>query len=184
MKKILSTQNIVAIAIGSALFGVLMNYGGIPVFTNTKLSSAYIIPVVIGALFGPIPAALVGFIGNTFADFLGGWGYWIDWSLGNLFACFFIGSLPLYGARIKEGIFTKRHAIIFAIVSVIGIAVSFGVLTPIFTTWFFGGELSITVLQAQAAVLANSAVVLIIGIPLLFLLTKRYKKQFNLVEEE
>ena len=71
----LSTKEVVGVAIGAALFGVLMVYGGITVFTNTKLSSAYVIPVIIGALFGPIPAALVGLIGNFFADFLGGWGY-------------------------------------------------------------------------------------------------------------
>lgn len=52
----LSTKEIVGVAIGAALFGVLMVYGGITIFTNTKLSSAYVIPVIIGALFGPIPA--------------------------------------------------------------------------------------------------------------------------------
>ena len=40
-----NTKTIVAIAIGAALYGVLMVYGGIPVFTNTQLSVAMIIPV-------------------------------------------------------------------------------------------------------------------------------------------
>lgn len=183
LKSSFTTQKIVAIAIGAALFGVLMNYGGIPVFTNTKLTTAYIVPVVIGGLFGVVPAALVGFFGNILADFLSGGGYWFDWTLGNFIACFFIGSLSLYGADIKRGIFTVKHAIIFAIVSVIGIAVSFGLITPLFTTLFFGGEIEITYLQAQAAVLTNASVVLFVGIPLLFVLAKGNRKKTNLVEE-
>ena len=51
-----STKTIVAIAIGAALYGVLMVWGSIPVFTNTYLTSAMIVPVVVGALFGPVPA--------------------------------------------------------------------------------------------------------------------------------
>lgn len=178
------TKEIVAVAIGSALFGILMVYAGIQVFTNTKLTTAYIVPVIVGALFGVIPAALVGFIGNFFADTLGAWGYWMDWTIGNAIACFFIGSLSLYGADIKRGIFKTKHAIIFAIVSIVGIALSFGVITPIITKMFYGGELLITYSQAQAAVISNSVVVLLIGIPILFLLANRYKKQNNLVEEE
>ena len=45
-----NTKTIVAVAIGAALFGVLMVYGGIPVTTNTNLTTAMIIPVVVGAL--------------------------------------------------------------------------------------------------------------------------------------
>ena len=35
-----NTKTIVAVAIGAALFGVLMCYGGIPIFTNTSLTTA------------------------------------------------------------------------------------------------------------------------------------------------
>ncbi|HAO60481.1 MAG TPA: hypothetical protein DCQ90_00680, partial [Erysipelotrichaceae bacterium] len=51
-----NTKTIVAVAIGAALFGVLMVYGGVQVFTNTKLTTAMLIPVIVGALFGPVPA--------------------------------------------------------------------------------------------------------------------------------
>lgn len=181
--KNLTTQKVVAIAIGAALFGVLMVYGSIPIATNTKLSTAYIVPIIVGGMFGIVPAALVGLIGNVIADSLGGWGYWWDWTIGNFFACFFIGSLSLYGAKIREGIFTPVHAVIFAVVSVLGNAISFGFITPIFTKMLYGGELSITLLQAQAAVISNSAVIIIVGIPILFILAKRYKAQTNLTVE-
>lgn len=67
-----STKTIVAIAIGAALYGVLMVYGSIPVFTNTYLSSAMVVPVVVGALFGPVPSMITLLVGNCLADLIGG----------------------------------------------------------------------------------------------------------------
>lgn len=178
-----NTQTVVGVALGAALFGVLMTYGGIPVFTNTKLSTAYIIPIIVGGLYGPVPAALAAFLGNVFADTLGGSGYWFDWSIGNAVAGFAVGLLPLYGAAVKEGIFTVKHAIIYAVTAIVGTAVAFGLITPFFTLLFFGGELKITYLQAQAAVISDASVLIVIGIPLLFALAKHYKRQTNLIKE-
>ena len=178
-----NTQTVVGVALGAALFGVLMMYGGIPVFTNTKLSSAYIVPIIVGALYGPVPAAVSAFFGNVFADTLSGSGYWFDWSIGNAVAGFIVGLLPLYGARVKEGVFTAKHAIIYAVLAILGTALAFGVVTPLFTLLFFGGELTITYLQAQAAVISDSSVLIVVGIPLLFALARRYKKQVNLTKE-
>ena len=45
-----------SVVIGAALIGVLMVFGSIPVFTNTMLTTAMIIPVVVGGLFGSVPA--------------------------------------------------------------------------------------------------------------------------------
>lgn len=182
--KAIGTQEVVAVAIGSALFAVLMNYGSIPVFTNTKLGFAYLIPVLIGAYYGIIPAALVGFFGNIFADFMSGGGYWFDWSIGNMIASAAVGCLPLLGVKIKEGIFTTKQAITYAVIVVLGLGVSFGLVTPLLTKVFFGGELEITFAQAYMAVISNGFIVLVVGIPLLFVLANRYKKQNNLVEEK
>ena len=60
-----NTRTIVAVAIGAALFGVLMNYGGIPVFTNTSLTTAMVVPVVVGAMYGALPAAVAAGVGNV-----------------------------------------------------------------------------------------------------------------------
>lgn len=184
MSKIFKTEQIVAIGLGSALFGVLMIYGGIPVFTNTKLTTAYIVPVILGAHFGAIPAGLVGLFGNIIADTLSGGGYWFDWTIGNFIACLFIGSLSLYGADIVKGIFTAKQAIIFSLVSIVGIVIGFGLVTPIFTQILFGGELVITYTQAQVAVVTNASVVILAGVPLLLTLAKRNRSLTNLVEEE
>ena len=104
-----NTKTIVGIAIGAALFGVLMVYGGIRVTTNTSLTSAMVVTVVVGALFGPVPAALAAGVGNCIADLIGGWGFWFDWSIGNLVLGLFVGLLPVYGAKINEGVFNLYH---------------------------------------------------------------------------
>lgn len=183
-KGALNTKNIVAIAIGSALFGVLMIYGGIPIYTNTKLTLAYVIPVVVGGLFGFVPAALVGFFGNLVADAIGGWGIWYDWAIGNLVAAAFIGSLRFYGVQIREGIFTKKHAFIYTIVSSVGNWLAFGLITPVFTQLFQGGELTLTLFQAQWAVLSNILVIIFAGVPILFFLAKHFDKQNHLIKEK
>ena len=162
-----NTKTIVAVAIGAALFGVLMCYGGIPVTTNTNLTTAMIIPGV----------------GNVVADLIGGWGMWFDWSIGNGVAAFFVGLLPVYGAYVTEGVFNWKHAIIYAICVVVGNGLAFGVITPLFTTLFYGGDLNVTFIQAIAGSISNIAVELVVGIPLMFILAARSKSRTNLKEE-
>ncbi len=178
-----NTQTVVAIAIGAALFGVLMIYGSITVFTNTRLTTAMIVPVVVGALYGALPAAIALFFGNMFADLLAGWGFWIDWSIGNFFLGLFVGLLPLYGARVKDGIFKPLHAVIFGVIAVVGNALAFGVLTPIFTVLLYGGELTITFMQSFAAFASNSIVLIAAGIPVLFALAASYRRSSGLRKE-
>lgn len=179
-----STKTIVGVAIGAALFGVLMNYGSIRVFTNTSLTTAMIVPVIVGALFGPLPAAVAAGVGNVIADLIGGWGFWFDWSIGNFVLGFCVGLLPVYGAKIEEGIFEVKHMVIYAIVCIIGNAFAFGIVTPIFSTILYSSELEITFMQSLAGSVANCAVLIVAGIPLLLALAKRNEKGTNLTEEE
>lgn len=187
LKTILGTWNtktVVVIAIGAALFGVLMNFGGITVFSNTKITTAMIVPVIVGAMYGPLPAFVACGVGNTIADLIGGWGFWFDWSIGNAVLGFIIGLLPLYGAKINDGIFKLQHAIIYVIVSVIGNAFAFGVITPIFTTAFYGGEIEITFVQSLIGGISNVVVLVVIGIPILILLARRNARSNNLKIDE
>ncbi len=178
------TKTIVGIAIGAALFGVLMNFGGIKVTTNTSLTSAYIVLPIVGALFGPLPAALTGLLGNTIADLIGGWGLWFDWSFGNAVAGLFIGLLPVYGAKISDGIFEVKHAIIYAIMTIVGVGIGFGLVTPVLTVLFYSSELTITWIQAQAAIISDASVSIVVGIPVLIALAKRNAKMSGLSKEE
>ncbi len=179
-----NTKTIVAVAIGAALYGVLMCYGGIQVFTNTSLTTAMIVPVIVGALFGPVPAMIAAGVGNVIADLIGGWGMWFDWSIGNAVMAFCVGLLPIYGAKIKEGIFTVKHAIIYAVCCIVGNMVAFGVITPIFSTIIYGSDLNVTFIQAAAANISNILVLLVVGIPILIVLANRYKARTNLKEDK
>ncbi len=178
-----NTKTIVGIALGAALFGVLMNYGSIKVTTNTNFSTAFIVPVIVGALFGPVPAMLSAGLGNVVADTLGGWGYWWDWSAGNAIIGLLIGLLPLYGANIEKGIFKIKHAVIYVVIAVLGNALAFGLITPVLTKLFYGGELTVTYIQAQAAVIANATVLVVVGLPVLFAWAARNASAQNLTKK-
>lgn len=178
-----TTKSIVTMGLGAALYGVLMVYGAIPVFTNTNLSFAMIVPVFVGALFGPLPAMITCGVGNVIADLIGGWGMWFDWSIGNAVMGFFVGMLPLYGADISNGIFKVKHAVIYAVLCVVGNMLAFGVITPIFSTTLYGQDLNITLMQAIFATAGNTLVLVIAGIPIMILLSKRYASKMNLKKE-
>lgn len=179
-----NTKTIVGVAIGAALFGVLMNYGGIRVTTNTSLTSAYVVPAIVGALFGPLPAALAAGIGNVVADLLGGWGLWFDWSLGNFVAGYFAGLVCAFGADVDNGVFGVKHAVIYAVLCVVGCAVGFGLVTPVLTYLWYSSELTITWIQAQAAIISDASVLIVIGIPVLYALSKRNARGSNLTKED
>jgi len=179
-----NTMTFVAVAVGAALFGVLMVFGSIPVFTNTMLTSAMVIPVIVGGLFGALPAFATMLIGNFVADLIGGWGFWFDWSVGNGVMGLFIGALPMYGAKIDEGHFHIKHAITYVVTVVVGAFVAYGVVTPIMTAIFYAADLEITFIQAVFAGVANVAVLVIIGLPLLFLFAARSRRRSNLQEED
>lgn len=178
-----NTKTIVGVAIGAALFGVLMTYGSIKIFTNTSLTTAMIVPVVVGALFGAVPAAVAAGVGNIIADLIGGWGFWFDWSIGNAFLGLFVGALPLYGAYIEDGIFKVKHMVIYTILCIIGCGLSFGLITPLFTYLWYGGELTITFYQSIIGSISNIIVLLVIGIPVLKVLAKRNSRGQNLTAE-
>lgn len=178
-----NTKTIVGVAVGAALFGVLMNYGSIRVFTNTSLTTAMIVPVIVGGLFGPLPAAVAAGVGNVIADLIGGWGFWFDWSIGNAVLGLCVGALPLYGAYIEDGIFEIKHMIIYAISVVLGCALAFGLVTPFFTYLWYGGELSITLVQGVVGSVSNIVTLLVLGIPVLKVLAARNSRGQNLSAE-
>ena len=178
-----NTKTIVGVAVGAALFGVLMVYGSIRVFTNTSLTTAMIVPVIVGGLFGPLPAAVAAGVGNVIAALIGGWGFWFDWSIGNAVLGMCVGLLPLYGAYIEDGIFEVKHMVIYAISVVLGCALAFGLVTPFFTYLWYGGELSITLIQGVVGSVSNIVALLVLGIPVLKVLAARNARGQNLSAE-
>jgi uncharacterized membrane protein len=55
----------------------------IPGSDNVQLRPGVVIPIVCGALFGPVAGFVSGFAGNLIADQVLGWGFWPFWYLGN-----------------------------------------------------------------------------------------------------
>ena len=186
LQKLLGTWNtmtIVTVGVGAALFGVLMNYGGIPIFTNTSLTTAMIVPVVVGAMYGPVPAAVACGVGNVIADLIGGWGLYPAWGIANAVAGLFVGALPLYGAYITDGKFEIKHMIWYLVCLIVGNALAFGLVAQVFTVIFEGGDLNVSLIQGLYASVGNILIEAVVGIPVIKLLSNRYASRSNLTEE-
>ena len=83
----------------------------------------------------------------------------------------------------EDGIFNVKHMIIYIILCILGNALAFGVVTPIMTALFYGGELTVTFLQSLTGGVSNCAVLIIIGVPLLKLMAARNARRSNLTKE-
>ena len=178
MKKF-NTKMIVTLGLLAAIEIVFSRFLSINAW-NIKIGFSFVPLAVAGMLYGALPAGITAVI----ADLIGGWGMWFDWSIGNAVMGFCVGLLPIYGARIKEGVFTVKQAILYAVCCILGNMVAFGVITPVFSYLLYASDLNVTFLQAFAATLGNSAVLVIIGIPVLLVLAKRYKARTNLTEDQ
>lgn len=94
------TREVVMAAIGAALYGVLSyltNILQIPSAANVSVRPAVAIVFLFGLAFGPWVGFITGFLGNTIADLLSGYGFWIWWGIGNglmgLVAGLFVNSM-------------------------------------------------------------------------------------------
>jgi len=80
------TREVVYMAIGAALYGVLgwaTAFLRIPGPFNSQIRPAVVIPMFFGAVFGPWVGFFTGFVGNVIIDLLSGYGFSWNWSLGN-----------------------------------------------------------------------------------------------------
>jgi uncharacterized membrane protein len=81
-----STREVVFMAIGAALYGVLSwatNLLQLPSVSLVSLRPAIVIPIFFGVVFGPAVGFFTGFVGNVLGDALTGWGVFPIWDLGN-----------------------------------------------------------------------------------------------------
>ncbi len=77
-----------------------------------------------------------------------------------------------------------KHAIIYAIVTIVGVAIGFGLVTPVLTVLFYSSELTVTWIQAWAAVISDASVAIVVGVPVLFALAKRNARKTGLSKED
>lgn len=162
MKKGFSVQTIVAIGIGSALFVILGRFVTIPSgIPNTNIETTYPFLSLMGALYGPLPAALIGLIGHTLKDLTYGFPWWTWIVCSGL-----IGAVYGWATRkvdLKSGEFTKKAIIYFNVVQVIGHAIVWGLIAPTLDVLVYSEAASKVYVQGLSSTLLNSIAVGVIG---------------------
>lgn len=178
-----NTKTVVGVALGAILFAINIVYIQVPIFTQVQFSLAPLVIVIVGGLYGPLPCGISMMIGNFLADMIGGWGFWFDWTIADLIYGFIIGLLPVYGANISEGIFTKKQMTIYGILAMVGPLFAYCAIAPIFTMMWYQGELEIGLIQGLIAGLKDGIMSVVLGIPILKLMASRSLKKMNLSED-
>lgn len=82
----IGTREVVMMAIGAALYGVLslvFNTIPVPSVSLVSLRPVVAIPIFFGFAFGPAVGFFVGAFGNVLGDALTGWGVFPVWDIGN-----------------------------------------------------------------------------------------------------
>ncbi len=95
-ESLFSTKNLVAIAVGTALYAALtipFNIFQIPGVYLVAVRPTVAIPIVFGFLFGPLAGFISGFLGNIISDQISFGGFFWNWDFGNGL----IGLVPAIG---------------------------------------------------------------------------------------
>ncbi len=163
------TREVVFMAIGAALYGVLgWTTAGlrIPGPFNVSLRPAVAIPMFFGAVFGPWVGFFTGLVGNIIIDLLSGYGFSWNWSLANGMLGL-ISGLAFVQARGRE-LPSLRSALTWAIIGTL-IAFLFSSVTDI---WVYGDEPGLIPLEYAEAVIPN----IIFGLVLVPILYTAYQQ--------
>jgi uncharacterized membrane protein len=100
------TREVVYMAIGAALFGVLTwwaNTLALPSVSLVSLRPTVCLPIFFGFVFGPVVGFFTGAVGNIIGDFLTGWGVYPAWDIANGFMGFIPGLILLFANK-KRGL--------------------------------------------------------------------------------
>ena len=161
------TRQVVYGAIGAALYGVFAwatNIFPLPAAGNVTFRPAVAVLVFFGAAYGPWVGLLAGFIGNTLGDMLSGWGFYLNWSLGNGL----MGMVPgLIAATLSD--FKARPTIMKAVGWGLG-GIAVGMLFASLTEMFVGGiDLNTALVGYFTPAFLGNAIVTIILLPILMI---------------
>ena len=160
-------KQLVATAIGAAIFFLLARFLSFPVFANTYLTLQYAVLGFLAAVFGPIAGLLIGLIGHAFADLAWGWGIWWSWVIAS--AVVGLGSgFILWGIKVDEGEFEQKHCIRFIVGSLIVHAVAWGVIAPVLDIFIYAEPADKVFTQGLIAGVGNFVFTAVIGTLLLF----------------
>jgi len=162
-----SIKQLVATAIGAALFFLLARFLSFPVFANTYLTLQYAIVGFFAAVFGPIAGLLIGLIGHALTDLSFGWGIWWSWVIASAVVGLCSGFL-LKPGKVEEGEFGQPDIIRFIIGSLIVHAISWGLVAPGLDILIYAEPADKVFVQGLIAGAGNFVITAIVGTLLLF----------------
>ncbi len=158
-----SVKDIVAIAIGAALFFVLGRFVAIPSpVPNTNISTQYGVLALIGAAFGPLVAVLAGLIGHALIDFSYGWGIWWSWVIASGVAGLIMG-FSKRSVKLSEEKFDKAKIVKFNVFQIIAHLVAWVVVAPVLDIAMYAEPVNKAFVQGLVAACANIVTTAIIG---------------------
>lgn len=117
----IGTREVVMMALGAALYGVLafvFNIVPVPSVSLVALRPVVVIPIFFGFAFGPVVGFFSGAFGNILGDALTGWGVFPIWDVANGLMGLIPGLAGLYlagGARGKTNILLWIAAAVLAL---------------------------------------------------------------------
>ena len=179
----LSTKLVVAIGIGTALYGIL-GLWGFTIAPNTFIKPGLAILTIFGALFGPVAGLLIGLIGHTVTDTISGGGIWWGWVLSSGIIGFAMGLIQKRGGfNVKNGSFSKGDISYLAITGLVGIVIAI-IFAGVFDIIVMGEPFDKIVIQVLGATIADVIVFLVLGLPITIGLAKSNKKHTHLKIEK
>lgn len=132
------TREVVYMAIGAALFGVLTwwaNAAALPSVSLVSLRPTVCLPIFFGFVFGPVVGFFTGAVGNIIGDFLTGWGVYPAWDLANGFMGFIPGLILLFANK-KRGL----NALTIAVAVLVIISAAIILIQPVIPHPWTGEE--------------------------------------------
>lgn len=178
-KKLLSTQTVVAIGIGAALYAAL-SFFQIPVGPNTSFRIAIAVLAIIGAYYGPVAGFSVGFIGHALNDMLMYGSVWWSWVFLSAVLGGVIGFIYLdKDFSIKAGMIEKKHIVKMIVLTIIGIILA-SICAFIGDVFFYGEPADKVWIQIIFASISNAIVLIVLGVPAIVMLAKNNQKHTGL----
>jgi uncharacterized membrane protein len=132
------TREVVYMAIGAALFGVLTwwaNTLALPSVSLVSLRPTVCLPIFFGFVFGPVVGFFTGAVGNIIGDFLTGWGVYPAWDIANGFMGFIPGLILLFANK-RRGL----NALTVAVGVLVVIAMAIILINPVIPDPWTGEE--------------------------------------------
>jgi energy-coupling factor transport system substrate-specific component len=175
-----TTRTIVAAGLGAALFALLFMYVKIPSWVpETSFQTAYGLSAFFGALFGPIAAGLMAFIGHAVSDAVQYGSPWWSWVIASGVASFIFG-FAFKRTKVEEGEFKWKDILTFNIIQIIGNAIAWLVVAPLLDIIIYAEPANLVFTQGAVACMLNIISVGVIGTLLLIAYAATRTKQGSL----